>query len=187
MPFPWMQWCSPRRPFNAREMIDRVLESEGGISRDPHDRGNTGGFITNRGITRTALAAYRRCDLSDVSNADLETLTAGQAREIAYKLYYVRPKIDRLPERLRGAVTDFCFNSGQRNAIRALQRVVGATDDGVIGPETLRQCEAHPVEWTLDKYCNARIAFFEGIVRRDETQRRFLKGWTARAEKWRTG
>ena len=188
MPWPRLASLFRKEPaFDAIKMIDRVLESEGGVNRDPADRGNAGGFITNRGVTRRSLADFRGCHPEQVTNRDIEELTLGDARAVAYRLYYERPGIDKLPEKIRGAVTDFAFNSGPVNAVQALQQVVGCLADGRIGPVTVRHCAAYGADWVLDKYCNARIAFVERIVERDETQRRFLKGWIARAEKWRKG
>ena len=173
--------------FDEDAMLDRVLAHEGGISDDPVDRANAGGFITNRGITRESYAAYHRCDPEWVTNDDLRALTAQDARDIAARLYYVGPGIDLLPKGLCGAVCDAAFNMGPGTAIRMLQRIVGTEEDGIIGPVTVNHCHAYEIGWVLDKFCNARIAQYEKIVDSRPSQERFLDGWVARAESWRNG
>ena len=51
--------------------------------------------------------------------------------------------------------------------------------DGVIGPQTLGA--ANRVR--LDTYTDARCDYYRSLVSRNPKQRKFLKGWLARAEK----
>ena len=185
MSMPWLQWCRKIVPFSERRMINRVLESEGGVSTDPHDRGNFGGHITNMGITAPTLAAYRGVAAKTIKPSDIAALTPDTARRIAPKLYYRDPKIDTLPEWVRGAMTDWAFNSGQVHPIKALQAILNVRADGIIGPRTAAACAAADPDETLNDLCLARIRFLHRIVANDDSQRRFINGWEARAMKWR--
>lgn len=151
-------------------IIDRESEQ---YTDDPLDRGGP----TKFGITISTLAAHRG---HPVTPDDVKSLERPEAVEI-YAARYIRP-FDGLPEALRINVLDMGVTSGVWRATRLLQQLVGATVDGAMGPETRRLAALG--DWK-DGYCYMRIAFYESLVEKDQSQMRFRKGWRNRALSFR--
>jgi hypothetical protein len=61
-----------------------------------------------------------------------------------------------------------------------LQAAVGAGVDGDFGSETERKVAASDVGETILRYCNAREAYYRGLVRQKPDLGVFLKGWLNR-------
>ena len=62
--------------------------------------------------------------------------------------YWKRAKCDQLPSGLDLAVFDWAVNSGVSRASKALQKIIGVKDDGVIGPITVKEtykCDSEKV------------------------------------------
>ncbi len=165
--------------------LDTIMVSEGGFQQDVEDSGNYVGdklIGTNRGITPVALAKYRGIDAEDVTVEMMKEVTDAEAREIFKRDYYYRPKIDQLPEYIQDTVFDMYINSGS-NAIKILQRMVGATPDGVIGPQTLAAVADANI--TRDAYADARIEFYKRISQPGTKNAKYRQGWINRANKYR--
>ena len=172
-------------------MISGILEAEGGFQKWPEDNGNWwGGKLvgTNRGITPADLVTWR--GVSDVTEQDMRALTEAEAHAIFLALYYMKFRIERLPDVLEPAVFDFAVNSGA-NAISALQRTLaafgyGCDVDGSIGPQTVRMAyaclDAVPADIFLRAYMQERRAFLAGIVQRKPNQAKFYNGWIERVD-----
>ena len=61
------------------------------------------------------------------------------------------------------AVLDFAVNSGTGRAAKALQKLVGATQDGAIGPKTLQAVMNHDPAELVDKFHDTRQKFYESL------------------------
>jgi lysozyme family protein len=144
-----------------QELIPHVLQSEGGYVFDPLDRGGE----TRYGISKRAFP-----------QENIQTLTKERATELYRRHYWEPIKGDQLPTWLRYTVFDFAVNAGVRRAIEMLQRLAGVKVDGVLGPKTLEAARTV----SLKEYTDMRKAYYEGLVRQNPTQRRFLNGWLAR-------
>lgn len=147
------------------EAFDRLLGHEGGYSNHPDDPGAE----TMWGIT--ARVARQNGYLGD-----MRSLPRATAKTIYRVAYWNQIKADQLPEVLRFDVFDAAVNSGNRQAIRWLQRVVGVADDGVIGQMTLdaaSKCNAY-----------AAVAAFNGerldLMTSLPTWGQFGRGWARR-------
>lgn len=154
---------------NRKAAIDRLLKDEGGYVDHPKDPGG----CTNFGIT---LSTYQR--LRD-PQADCETirhLRQSEARAIYAETYWVAVNGDNLPPGLDLAVLDFAVNAGPRRAAKLLQRLVGAGQDGQIGPLTLALVWERMGESLLEDYRDARLAYYRSL----STYRTFGRGWTRR-------
>lgn len=120
-------------------------------------------------------------------NVDINSLTLQQAKDI-YKLSYWFPgRCDRMPWPICLAHLDACVNLGTGQAAKILQRIVGASPDGQVGPKTLAAL-ASLLETELPTAVAMRLALARGpvyrkIVEADSSQSRFLKGWLNRVEK----
>jgi lysozyme family protein len=80
---------------------------------------------------------------------------------------------------------DGCVNHGIGRAAKFMQRAAGVTDDGDIGPATLKAIKAKD-EFVLCKaVCDQREAFYRQIVANKPEQARFLNGWLRRINEMR--
>jgi lysozyme family protein len=154
---------------NFQRALSRVLKHEGGYVDHPKDPGGA----TNRGVT---IATFRRYVKRDGTKADLRAITAEQVATVYYKHYWAAVDANELPAGVDYAVFDLAVNSGPSRAARFLQRVVGATEDGRIGPATLAAVRnADPTE-LIAKLCVARLAWLRTL----KTWPTFGKGWERR-------
>lgn len=149
--------------------VAEVLRHEGGFVNQPSD---PGGF-TNRGITLATLSAWRG---RTAMPSDIRALTEAEAKEIYRAKYWDAIRGDSLPAGVDLAVFDFAVNSGPGRAARALQSLVGVTQDGAIGPKTLAAVgSAEPARLASD-LCRTRLAWMRGLP----TWVAFGRGWERR-------
>jgi len=167
-------------------MVDDILEAEGGFVNHANDRGGP----TNFGVTQKTLSSYlgRKASIDDVKNMTIEI-----AIEIYVRRYFSGPRIDTLPEEIQPFIFDSSINHGPRRAVKFVQEICNAcgfgrlTVDGAMGPATRTSAESANSEMReifLACLVEERRLFFHEIVRRNETQHVFLKGWLRRADKF---
>ena len=160
---------------NFARALALVLKSEGGWSDNPADPGGA----TMKGVT---LANFRRYVKADASKADLRKVSDEQVGTVYRRFYWDAVAGAELPGGLDYAVFDFAVNSGPGRAAKYLQAIVGATQDGRIGPATLRAVQARPAGAVIDALCDARLAF----LKRLPTWPTFGRGWSERVGSVRT-
>lgn len=78
---------------------------------------------------------------------------------------------------------DWHVNSGY-HAVEALQKIIGAQVDGVMGSRTVTATNNYIGGDLLQKLIAARKAFVKAIVNRKPTQEKFLAGWNARIDSY---
>ena len=149
------------------EIIDGVLEHEGGYVNDPKDLGGE----TKYGITKRFYP-----------DVDIKNLTKEDAKKIYYDDYWVKNKVHKLPDNLKYIYFDMCINQGRGTAVRVLQRAVnskgGALEvDGGLGPMTLKAIQ----NISLDRVRAYRVLRFANIVIDKPNQEKFWLGWFRRA------
>lgn len=130
-----------------------TLREEGGQSDHPSDRGGK----TNRGVTQTTLAEYRKLDSSFPT--DVSQLTEVHAKQIYHVLYWQRVKGDHLPPALAVATFDAAVHSGVSRATKWLQEAVGVTQDGIIGQATIEAAKHSDPIPTIEKLIAIRLKF----------------------------
>ena len=170
-------------------MIDDIIRREGGYVDHPMDRGGP----TNYGITHKTLARYLD---REVTRDDVKRLSRELAAEIYRRAYYLEPRLDSLPARVRPFLFDSAVNHGPRRAVRFLQQVLNAAGfgplavDGLAGPTTRKHAEMGERTmgpWLLSALTEERRMFYRLIVERDPSQRVFLKGWMNRVAEFDLG
>lgn len=178
------------------ELAQEIVAREGGFVDDPDDPGGA----TNFGVT---IHTLRRLGLDltrdgRIDTADVRRLTRGQAVEIFLDHYFRRPGLGALPEVLQPSVFDMYVNAGA-NAVKILQRLLTqmgfpCTDDGVIGPQTIRAAQsafdAAPAH-LADAYGIARRNYYYGLADARPASRKYARrrdggkgGWITRAEEF---
>lgn len=117
----------------------RIVGHEGGFSDNRLDPGNWTGGIVGRGAlkgTKFGISAGSYPDL------DIERLSMAEAVFI-YQRDYVRPlHLGRYRDGVAFQLLDFGVNAGPGRAIRCLQKALGVSTDGVVGPLTLAALDA---------------------------------------------
>lgn len=111
--------------------FNRLMKHEGGYVNNPRDPGGETMF----GVTKRVARAHGY-------SGNMRDLPRATAQTIAYKSYWQAVKGDELPEAVAWQLLDAAYNHGNRNAVKFLQRAIGASDDGIIGPRTLAAASA---------------------------------------------
>ena len=160
---------------NFARALALVLKSEGGWSDNPADPGGA----TMKGVT---LTNFRRYVKADATKADLRKISDEQIGTVYRRFYWDAVAGAELPGGLDYAGFDFAVNSGPGRAAKYLQAIVGANQDGRIGPATLSAVKARPAGAVIDALCDARLAF----LMRLPTWPTFGRGWSDRVGSVRT-
>jgi lysozyme family protein len=158
------------------DIIDGILEREGGYVNRPEDRGGA----TRFGVTRRTLSSWRGrvCSAEDVA-----ALTPEEARQILRRLYLERPGLQAVTNGpLRALLVDCAVNHGPEDAVRWLQRALGMTStDGILGPRTREALAGADARRLYLLVCAQRIRRYGDLITRRPTQAIFASGWMNRA------
>ena len=161
---------------NYDKCLEMILHHEGGYVNHPKDPGGE----TNLGVTKRV---YEQWVLeNDILTKDMKDLEFEDVAPIYRKNYWDRVKADSLPHGVDLCVFDFSVNAGTGRGAKYLQTVVGATADGAIGPNTLRQVD----EWVAMRgeedlvvaYSDARRKYYRKL----KTFNTFGRGWLRRVD-----
>ena len=151
------------------DIIEVVLEHEGGYVNDPKDPGGE----TNFGIAKRSHP-----------DVDIKNLTKEGAKEIYKEVYWDKNKVESLPEELWHIYFDMCVNQGKSRAVKIIQRAVNGkggslTVDGGMGPMTIAAIGKSRVE--LDRVRAYRVKYYADLVTKKPDLERFYFGWFKRA------
>ena len=173
-------------PSNVERILKKIIANEGGFQNDPDDTGNYAGdelVGTNWGITPQALATFRGVPVEDITMDDMMNLTENEAMDIYAQDYFYKPGYDKIEnDYLQENVVDMAVNAGAPRVTKLLQRLAGATEDGVLGPNTLKAVNEKNVN--TNDYSTARKQYYLDIVLDDPVKAKYLLGWTNRANKY---
>jgi len=154
---------------NFDKCLEMLLSHEGGFVNHPEDPGG----ITNLGVTKKV---YDEWTGRESTEQEMRDLTPEDVAPIYKKNYWDRVKGDSLPSGLDWACFDWAVNSGSGRPAKAVQRAVGATQDGAIGPQTLGLIMEKDPEEIINYVYGVRQDFYKGL----KTFETFGRGWTRR-------
>ena len=146
-----------------------LLEHEGGYVNNVHDKGG----MTNLGVTKRV---YDKWIGRESTEQEMRDLTPDDVAPIYKKNYWNRVKGDSLPSGLDWACFDWAVNSGSGRPAKAVQRAVGATQDGAIGNQTLGLIAEKEPKFIIDYVYTVRQAFYESL----DDYKHFGRGWSRR-------
>lgn len=147
--------------------IKVILRNEGGYVNHPNDPGGE----TNFGIAKKFYP-----------EEDIKNMTKERATYLYYKDYWTPMNLKGLQnEELVLQVFDFGVNAGIKTSIRMLQRLVGVTDDGIIGKITTKVVNDQPIE-LVDKFKMRRKIFYMNLAAKKPKLQVFLRGWLRRVD-----
>jgi lysozyme family protein len=165
------------------QALDLVLGFEGGYSNNPADPGGA----TNLGITQNTYDDYRRH--AGLSQQSVHSISHTEVLAIYRSNYWNDgqcDKIDLIDPFIALVHFDGCVNSGIGQQGRILQRTLGVTADGIVGPESLAE-----LKFVISKdkhnfrvrYLAARLDFYLDLVLARSVLRVFLPSWCRRIQK----
>ena len=157
---------------NFQKCLEIILHHEGGYVNHPKDPGGE----TNLGVTKRVYEEWG-------GNKDMKDLTVEDVAPIYKKNYWDRVKGDSLPTGLDLCIFDFAVNAGPGRAAKMIQKMIGVTVDGGIGPMTLQALgiyeeEVGGVAEVIIEYQKQRQLYYESLKNFDT----FGKGWTRRVD-----
>lgn len=120
--------------------------------------------------------AYNKNKQHFTSLADHARTTKEEAAAFAFSEYYLGLKPQYLPCDTKLYAFDISYNMGIGRAKQYIQKCIGVTADGIIGPKTAQ--EMHKLK--LDCLHKLRVNFYHSIA--NGANAKFLKGWLNRAE-----
>ncbi len=151
--------------------LDLTLSNEGGYANNPNDIGGS----TKYGITHNTLAAYR--GTKNITPEEIKALTKEEAKDIYQNAYWVQSGGDSLPIGIDYMAFDYSVHSGTAQAVKSLQRVVGAKLDGVMGNQTIKATKSFNGD-LITAYAAERLRFMRSL----KSWNSFGKGWQKRVE-----
>ncbi|MBD3728742.1 MAG: hypothetical protein IE933_03470 [Sphingomonadales bacterium] len=188
--------------------FDDLIDVEGGYVDDPSDRGGA----TKFGISLRFLKAegafdedgdgFADFDLDfdgDIDGADIRKLTPGDAQFLYHRCFWQVLDCESFPVPIGEMLFDQGVNGGNAAAKKLLQRAINACQarrgqnlievDGQLGVATRealdRVIHANSIGMAglVEAFREAVRDRYRQIVRRYPSQKRFLRGWLARAER----
>jgi lysozyme family protein len=143
------------------EAFKILIGHEGELSDDPNDPGG----LTKYGISQRSYP-----------NIDIKALTLDEAKSIYKRDYWNALQMEHLPDGIRFDLFDMAVNSGVSQAVKTLQRAVGAGEDGRLGPVTIAAVRELSDAQVAARFNGARLMFMTNLM----TWQHFGKGWSRR-------
>jgi lysozyme family protein len=130
------------------------------------------------GVTKWGIDKRSHPDL------DIESLTEEQATEVYLNEYWNKYHCDQLDWPLNTVHFDNCVNMGAGQAVKLLQRVCGAHDDGAWGPNTkaavIAACKVRSADVVAKQVIDHKRDFYEKLADAKPALAKFKQGWLNR-------
>jgi len=138
--------------------LSAVLAVEGGFVDDPQDPGG----MTNLGVTAGAWQGWVG---HAPSQAEMRALTPDVVGPFYRANYWRAVNGDALPPGVNLVLFDHAVNAGAGRAGRLVQALIGAVQDGNIGPRTLEALQqwvgSHSLGAAVHQLMDGRRAFYQ--------------------------
>ena len=141
---------------NFDKCLEMLLVHEGGWSKHSKDPGGS----TMKGVTKKVYEEYLGRECTD---DELLTIKDEEVAEIYRKRYWDKIKGDDLPDGVDWSVFDWAVNSGPSRAAKYLQGLVGATEDGIIGPRTMERINSTDTVVLIQALANKRDEYYRSL------------------------
>jgi lysozyme family protein len=159
---------------NFRDCLELVLKHEGGYVDHPKDPGGR----TNLGVTQRVWEEWVG---HEVDEKAMRALTPAIVAPMYEMKYWRTSYCEKLPRGLDLLVFSMAVNAGSGRSVKLLQDAIGVVADGIIGPRTMARINEANVETLIDKFSEARRAYYRGL----KLFPVFGKGWLNRTDKER--
>jgi lysozyme family protein len=162
---------------NWDKSFDMVIAHEGGFTNDERDPGNKlpdgRKGSTMLGCTQANWEKYIG---HTVTQDDMKALKKEDVKPLYKRDYWDAVRGDDLPAGVDYAVFDFAINAGPAAARKMIQKALGVTADGSIGPATMKAIQEAEGKELLDKFSHSKEAFYKSLP----TFQTYGKGWLKR-------
>ena len=159
--------------------LAKLLVHEGGYVNHIRDNGG----MTNLGVTHKVWAEWSG---KPATEAVMRGLTVAKVAPLYKARYWDTVGGDDLPHALAHCVFDMAVNSGPGRAVRWLQKLVNASQDGAMGPATRRATQAYVqregLAGAVRDYQNQRRKYLHNLDDFDV----FGRGWLKRVDRVET-
>lgn len=162
---------------NHKLLASIILKWEGGWANDPTDMGG----MTIKGITMETYKSYCLSKGKPQPTPEaLRNISEQEWFDIFKAMYWDRWHADAISNQsVANILVDWVWASGSWG-IKIPQRLLGTTEDGIVGSKTLTLLQAQDSETFFNKIKEERLKFVDDIVRRKPEQAKFIKGWKNR-------
>jgi lysozyme family protein len=167
-----------------------IQPNEGGYSNIPQDKGGE----TYAGIARNyhpSWEGFSYIDFIKRTKGEIDRNTKFPDIQYAVDQFYLNwwntARFGEIKNQdVANLLFDFNVNSSS-TAIKTIQRLVGATADGVMGPATVAAINNYKDQAKLhDALKEERRKLYEYLIQKDPTQSVFADGWAARLARFPT-
>jgi len=168
--------------MNFNKILADTLKEEGGKTVDS-------GGVTNYGVTQKVYDAYTA--EKKLPNKSVNDLSFGDVKDVYHEAFFKKPKLDTLPsEKVASALFDYGVNSGQGTAVKALQTIVGAKADGILGNKTNKAVERYIAKNGEDALTSAILDNRENllnslVIKNPAKYGQYAEGWANRMARQR--
>lgn len=162
---------------NIDRLAPIIFRWEGGFANDPNDRGGA----TNMGVTVATWrqVGYDKDGDGDIDADDVRLLTRADATRVL-RIYWDRWHADSIRNQsVANILVDWVWGSGKWGIVIP-QRILGVAQDGIVGVNTIAALNAADQRDFFNKVFAARKKFFDDIVAKNPSQRKFHNGWMNR-------
>lgn len=157
--------------MNRRELIDGIIEREGGFVNDPADPGGA----TNMGIT---LANFRKWLGVDAPASRLKALTREDAHSF-YNWYFASKGVDRFPGTVLEHILDLAtLHGGWRSIVSDVADLLESD------PYLVKACDAYGPDVVNALLVARRAQYVTELADRKPALRKFHRGWMNRVVKF---
>lgn len=173
-------------------LVPFIRRWEGGFSHDPADAGGA----TNKGVT---IETYRHFFGANKTVDDLKRMSDEDWMYIFRVGYWNRWQADQIiGQKVANILVDWVWASG-KYGITIPQRLIGVTQDGIVGPQTIAAVNKYTSEVLFSALFEAREIYIRDIVAKSvaafekkvgrkatamellrHTNKRFEQGWMNR-------
>ncbi len=167
---------------NFNQAMRHTIKWEGGYVDHPSDPGGA----TNYGISLRfllGLGYIKSFDYDadgDIDAIDIRELQEEHAKEL-YRKHFWNPKYEKVEiDGLATKLFDFGVNMGRLTAVKLLQKVVGAKEDGLFGEQTLKAVNLYRTGCLVRMLEDEAARFYYELASRRSKSRKFLYGWLRR-------
>jgi lysozyme family protein len=158
---------------NFQSCLKEVLKHEGGFVNHPKDPGG----MTNLGVTKATYESYVG---HVVTEQTMRSLTQTTVSQLYLERYWNKLRCDDIPLGLDLCVFDFGVNAGPGRSARFLQKMIGAIQDGSLGPRSIIMANEYVKkngnDMAIEQFQLARKTYYTQLA----TFSTFGKGWLRR-------
>ena len=130
------------------------------------------GGLTKMGVTKKTWDGY--CG-DDIDEERMKNITVDDIKPICRTNYWERCRCQNLPSGVDWAAFDWAVNSGPGKAAKALQRAVGAYEDGAFGPQTLMAVMASQPPEIINRKAVHRDSYYRELKHFDTFGRVWIR------------